>query len=55
MMYFRQFDKAWKHLAEANRLQHSTVSYSKDNDNVLFQVHCFAYGQDLLCNTHDNT
>ncbi len=38
MVWCREYDKAWKHLAEANQLQRSLVSYDPQHDAMLSQV-----------------
>ena len=38
MLWCREYDKAWNHLAEANQLQRSLVSYDSQHDAMLFQV-----------------
>lgn len=38
MVCYREYDKAWKHLAEANQLQRSLGSYDPQHDAMLFQV-----------------
>ena len=39
-MWCREYDKAWEHLAEANRLQHTVTSYDPQHDAMLFKVSC---------------
>ncbi len=38
LLCHRQFDAAWEHLAEANRLQRTIVSYDAKHDALLYQV-----------------